>query len=153
MKEIKQIQKIFISEKDIPKTKTRKALLREILRKPGTVTYSDKECTIVQCSKTGEDVNKKISYRSITDLYFIIKTRFEITSWEGFLKILHEFMIEDKTVIMMWCNMISKVVLKHSDNKALKYITKYSEQNYYEKKGVDGYSLKDYNMFFESLTG
>ena len=39
----------------------------------------------------------------------------------------------------------NKVVVKYYNNSNASYITKYSRSNYANVKGVDGYSLKDFD--------
>ena len=47
--------------------------------------------------------------------------------------------------MLVWCNMINKVVVKYYNNSNASYITKYSRSHYSTAKGVDGYSLKDFD--------
>lgn len=149
---MRQIEKvIYIHEKDIPVTKTRKQLIRYFLRGKSYTTYENPECTIVQCSNKGEDSNKGHAWRSITDLHLIVKSRFPKTSLEAVVKIVYDFIKEDKNVVLVWCTMINKVVVKYYDNPNKTYITKHSRDHYYSTKGVDGYSLKDFDQIRKNL--
>jgi hypothetical protein len=136
---------IYVKESDVPLTHNRKQLIRYFLRGKSIPTYDDPECTKLQCDGKGQDT-KVNAFRSITDIHMIVKSRFPNTSLEGVVKILKTFIEEDKSVVMVWCNMINKVVMKYYNNDSGKYLTKYSKENYYDKKGVDGYSLADYEQ-------
>jgi hypothetical protein len=68
----------FISKKVIFQLQnTAKILLEDLLCK-SVITYSDPECTVVQC-----DV--KAAYRSISELHAIVTTRFKFTSLQASL--------------------------------------------------------------------
>jgi hypothetical protein len=141
-----KVQKIiYVKESDVPLTKTRTQLLRYFLRGKSIPTYDDPECTKLQCDGKGED-SKVNAFRSITDLHMIVLSRFPKTSLEAVVKILYDFINKDKTVVIVWCKMINKVVVKYYNNSNGSYITKYSRENYLNTKGVDGYSLKDYDQ-------
>ena len=140
-----KVQKIiYVKESDVPLTKTRTQLLRYFLRGKSIPTYDDPECTKLQCDGKGED-SKVNAFRSITDLHMIVLSRFPKTSLEAVVKILYDFINKDKSVVIVWCKMINKVVVKYYNNSNGSYITKYSRENYLHTKGVDGYSLKDYD--------
>jgi hypothetical protein len=140
-----KVQKIiYVKESDVPLTKTRTQLLRYFLRGKSIPTYDDPECTKLQCDGKGED-SKVNAFRSITDLHMIVLSRFPKTSLEAVVKILYDFINKDKSVVIVWCKMINKVVVKYYNNSNGSYITKYSRENYLNTKGVDGYSLKDYD--------
>jgi hypothetical protein len=134
---------IYVSENDIPLTNTRKQFVRYFLRGNAYITYSDEECTIKQCKSTAN--------RSITDLHKIIISRFPKTTFEAVIKIVKQFMEEDKSVILVWCTQINKPVIKFVNNKTASWISNHSKENYYTKKGVDGYSLKDYEEIMNKL--
>jgi hypothetical protein len=141
-----KVQKIiYVKESDVPLTTTRTQLLRYFLRGKSIPTYDDPECTKLQCDGKGED-SKVNAFRSITDLHMIVLSRFPKTSLEAVVKILYDFINKDKTVVIVWCKMINKVVVKYYNNSNGSYITKYSRENYLNTKGVDGYSLKDYDQ-------
>jgi hypothetical protein len=141
-----KVQKIiYVKESDVPLTTTRTQLLRYFLRGKSIPTYDDPECTKLQCDGKGED-SKINAFRSITDLHMIVLSRFPKTSLEAVVKILYDFINKDKTVVIVWCKMINKVVVKYYNNSNGSYITKYSRENYLNTKGVDGYSLKDYDQ-------
>lgn len=139
---------IYVKETDVPITTSRKQLLRYFLRGKSIPTYDDPECTKLQCDGKGED-SKVNAFRSITDLHMIVKSRFPITSLEGVVKLIHQFTEEDKSIVLVWCNMIQKVVVKYYDNPNGKYISDYSVKNYLKTKGVDGYSLSDYKKMLK----
>jgi hypothetical protein len=141
-----KVQKIiYVKESDVPLTTTRTQLLRYFLRGKSIPTYDDPECTKLQCDGKGED-SKINAFRSITDLHMIVLSRFPKTSLEAVVKILYDFINKDKSVVIVWCKMINKVVVKYYNNSNGSYITKYSRENYLNTKGVDGYSLKDYDQ-------
>jgi hypothetical protein len=139
---------IYVKESDVPITTNRKQLLRYFLRGKSIPTYSDIECTKLQCDGKGE--SGKGSSRSITELHLIVKSRFPITSLEGVVKIVNDFIKEDNAVILIWCNKINKVVVKYQPNKSAEWMTSYSKKNYYNSKGVDGYSLADYEKMIQN---
>lgn len=128
---------IYVKESDIPIFKTRKRFLVELLKSKGVITYNNKECTTIQC-------DKKSAYRSISELHLITKTRYKFTSLEALLKILKEIINEEKCISLVWCTQINKVVIKYMKGTPGTYITTYSRDKYYTSKGIDGYSLQDY---------
>lgn len=134
---------IYVSLNDVPLTSTRKQLVRYFLRGKAYLTYSNKECNVEQCKSTAN--------RSITDLHKIIMSRFPKTTFESVLKIVKQFMEEDKSVILVWCTQINKPVIKFVNNKSADWISKHSKNNYYTVKGVDGYSLADYEEMMNKL--
>ena len=103
---------IYLKETDIPLTKNRKQLIRYFLRGKSIPTYDNVECTKLQCDGKGKD-NGVTAFRSITDIHMIVKSRFPKTSLEGVVKIIHTFIQEDKAVVLVWCKMINKVVVKY----------------------------------------
>lgn len=136
---------IYIKEDDIPLTKNRKTFIRNLIMNGGAITYLDPECTHVQC-------DKKNAYRSITELLLIVRSRFKITSLKSVITILKELIEEDKRIALVYCTQINKVVVKYIKNIPTTYgITDYSRRNFYDKKGIDGYSLKDYEDIYKSL--
>lgn len=143
------MQKIYVSPKDIPHedTPTRKQFIRQFLRAKNLKTYEDQDCKIIQC--TGQGENKDGASRSVTDLYHIVNSRFK-TSFEGFVKILREFMEEDKAVILLWCNKVNRVVIKYVNNPTAKWQTDYSFRNYYKTVGNDGLSLESLEKIIKS---
>ena len=62
-----------------------------------------------------------------------------------------ELIEEDKYVVLVWCNQIQKVVVKYVSNTSAIWMSDYSKKNYYDRKGVDGYSLKDYEEIKNKL--
>ena len=142
---MKQVEKvIYVKESDVPLTQTRTQLLRYFLRGKSIPTYEDSACTKLQCDGKGQD-SKVNAFRSITDLHMIVKSRFPKTSIESVVKIIYDFIHRDKAVVLVWCNMINKVVVKYYNNSNASYITKYSRSHYSTAKGIDGYSLKDFD--------
>ena len=93
----------------------------------------------MQCNGKGENIDG--ASRSITELWELTKSRFPATSMKAMIKILFELIEEDKSVILVWCDKIQKVVVKYVPNTSAEWISKYSLKNHYTKKGVDGYSL------------
>jgi hypothetical protein len=135
---------IYVKKSEIPLFKTRKPFLKAILKNKGVITYSNPECTVIQC-------DKKSAYRSISELHQIVKTRYKITSLRALLKIIKEIIDEEKCISVVWCTQINKVVVKYMHGTPGTYITAYSKDRYYESKGVDGYSLKDYQEIIDQL--
>lgn len=135
---------IYVSLNDIPVYKTRKRFLKELLTAKGVITYSDPECTEVQC-------NKKSAYRSISELHQIVKTRYKLTSLNALLKILKEITDEEACISLVWCTQINKVVVKYMKAVPKKYITDISRNSYYDSKGVDGMSLRDYEKIMNAI--
>lgn len=134
---------IYISESDVPSTTTRKQLMRYFLRGKTYKSYTDAACTQLHC--------KASTNRSITDLLAIVRSRFPKTSLETVVRILREFMLEDKAVILVWCTQIKKVVIRCINNPSAEWISSASRNNYYTGKGVDGYSLKDFEEMMQAL--
>ena len=134
---------IYVSLNDVPQTSTRKQLVRYFLRGKAYVTYSNEECTNKQCKSTAN--------RSITDLHKIILSRFPKTTFENVIKIVKQFMEEDKCIILVYCTQINKPVIKFVNNKSAEWISNHSKNNYYTTKGVDGYSLADYEEIINKL--
>jgi hypothetical protein len=148
---MKQSEKIiYLKETDIPLTHNRKQLIRYFLRGKSIPTYDNKECTKLQCDGKGKD-NGVTAFRSITDIHMIVKSRFPKTSIEGVVKILDEFIKEDQAVVLVWCKMINKVVVKYYNNPNASYITRYSRDGYIDTEGVDGYSLRDYDKMRKDI--
>jgi len=135
---------IYVKESDIPTTKNRKEFLRKLITNKGFITYSDKDCTTIQC-------DRKSAFRSVTELHMIVKSRFKITSLKAVVKIIKELIDEEKKISMVWCTQINKVVIKYLSNVPDSYITSYSKSNYFKSKGVDGYSLEDYENIINEL--
>ena len=140
---------IFVKEEDIPKTKTRKNFIKKFLTGKQIPSYEDPKFTIVQCNGKGENIDG--ASRSVTELWELTKSRFPYTSLRAMIKILFELIEEDKSVVLVWCGTIQKVVVKYVPNTSAKWITDYSLKNHYTKKGVDGYSLEDYNEIKNNL--
>lgn len=141
--EQKDQEVIYISLNDIPEVLTRKQFIRYFLRGQSYVSYTNKDCTIVQCKSTAN--------RSITDLHKIVMSRFINTNFENVVRIVRDFIDEDNSVILVWCTQIEKVVLKYVTNKSSKWATEYSIANHFHKTGLDGYSLADYEKLMNNL--
>lgn len=140
---------IYVKESDVPKTKTRKNFIKKFLTGKKIPSYSDSEFKVLQCNGKGE--NAIGASRSVTELWELTKSRFPATSLNSIIKILFEIIKEDSSIILVWCNKIQKVVVKYEPNASAKWITDYSIKNYYNNKGVDGYSLADYNEIKSKL--
>ena len=140
---------IYVKEVDVPKTKTRKNFIKKFLTGKQIPSYEDPEFTIIQCNGKGENVDG--ASRSVTELWELTKSRFPATSMKAMVKILFELIEEDKSVVLVWCGTIQKVVVKYVPNTSAKWITDYSLKNHYTKKGVDGYSLEEYNEIKNKL--
>lgn len=140
---------IYVKESDVPLTRTRKSFIKKFLVGKQITSYHDAEFKNIQCDGKGESCEG--ASRSITELWELTKTRFPATSLNAVVKIIYELIRDDKFICLVWCNKIEKVVVKYVPNTSSKWITDYSLKNHYTKKGVDGYSLKDYNDIKESL--
>ncbi len=140
---------IYVKEIDIPKTKTRKNFIKKFLTGKKVISYENPEFTKIQCNGKGENIDG--ASRSITELWELTKSRFPATSMKAMVKILFELIKEDKSVILVWCDKIQKVVVKYVPNTSAKWISNYSIKNHYTKKGIDGYSLADYNEIKDNL--
>lgn len=134
---------IYIRESDVPITSSRKQLVRYFLRGKAYKSFLDEACTIEQCKSTAN--------RSITDLLAIVRSRFPKTSLDAVVRILKEFMQEDKAVILVWCTQIKKVVIRCINNPTSEWISNTSKNNYYDNIGVDGYSLRDFETIMKTL--
>jgi hypothetical protein len=134
---------IYVKESDVPKTRTRKSFIKKFLMGKKISSYENPEFTIIQCDGKGENVDG--ASRSITELWELTKSRFPATSMKAMVKILFEIIQEDQSVVLVWCDKIQKVVVKYVLNTSAQWITNYSVKNHYNKKGVDGYSLADYD--------
>ena len=142
---------IYIKESDVPLTRTRKDFVRKFLRGNFIPSYSDPDCKNLQCGGKNKDNPKHNAFRSITELHAIVCSRFPVTSLKAIVKIIYEIIAEENAVILVWCNQIEKVVVKYVPNKTAKWISDYSLQNNLNNKGVDGYSLKDFEDIKNSL--
>lgn len=142
-------QILYVKESELPSTKTRKAFLKAFIMNGGYNTYFDKECTKIQCNKVSQGGNN--SYRSVTELHAILQSRFKLTTLKATVRILKEIILEEKNIVMVWCTQIKKCVIKYYKNMSSQYMTDYSKDRYYTTKGVDGYSLKDFDDIYKSL--
>ncbi len=140
---------IYVKIEDVPKTRTRKSFIKKFLTGKKIPSYENSEFTIIQCNGKGENVDG--ASRSITELWELTKSRFPATSMKAMVKILFEIIQEDQSVILVWCDKIQKVVVKYVPNTSAQWITNYSVKNHYNKKGVDGYSLADYDEIKNNL--
>lgn len=140
---------IYVKESDVPKTRTRKSFIKKFLMGKKIPSYENPEFTVIQCNGKGENVDG--ASRSITELWELTKSRFPATSMKAMVKILFEIIQEDQSVVLVWCDKIQKVVVKYVPNTSAQWITNYSVKNYYNKKGVDGYSLADYDEIKNNL--
>ena len=139
-KEMKDV--FYVKESDVPLTVTRKDFIRKFIRSKAP-SWNDSGCTDLQC-QSGR-------YRSITELHSIVLSRFPKTSFDAILRIVRDLINEDNPVTMVFCNDVKKVVLKYLDKGTNAYISNYSRSNFYETKGVDGYSLSDYEQLINKL--
>lgn len=138
------MENIYIKESDIPATKHRKTFIKKLIMQKGVITYSDENCTKVQC-------DNRSAYRSISELHIIVKTRFKITSLKALIKIIKSIIEEEKCIALVWCTQIEKVVVKYTKNMSAEYITTFSRDRYYDSKGIDGFSLRDYENIYNEL--
>lgn len=136
------MEKIFIKTSDIINSNTRKDFVRKFLR-GRFETFEDESCTKLQCEKG--------KFRSITELHQIVLSRFPKTSFEAILRIVRDLINEENPVSMIWCTQVKKVVLRYYDRATRNYITSYSRDRYYNSKGIDGFSLSDYEKMLNNL--
>jgi len=129
-----KIELIYIKESDIPLTKTRQDLIRKFLRGVSYTSYTNPECTNIQCE------NGK--YRSLTELHSIVLSRFPSTTFEAIVRIVFDMIEKETTVILVFCTTVQKVVVMYKDNKSASWISNHSKKYYYDNVGVDGYSLR-----------
>lgn len=101
------MENIYIKESDIPATKHRKTFIKKLIMQKGVITYSDENCTKIQC-------DNRSAYRSISELHIIVKTRFKITSLKALIKIIRSIIEEEKCIALVWCTQIEKVVVKYT---------------------------------------
>jgi len=134
---------IYVPESEVPSTSTRKDLVRRFIRGKSYRTYSDEQCTQLQCEKG--------KFRSVTEIHSIVMSRFPKTSLEAIVRIINELIAEDACITMIWCTQVNKVVLRHLSSATKEYMSSYSRKNYYSTKGVDGYSLKDFEEIKNNL--
>lgn len=134
---------IYIKESDIPVTKTRQDLIRKFLRGVSYTSYSNPECTIIQCE------NGK--YRSLTELHAIVCARFPKTSFEAIIRIVFEMIERENSIVLVYCTTVNKVVVKYEPNKAARWISTYSEKHYSNTIGIDGYSLNSIKKIKDNL--
>lgn len=134
---------IYVPESEVPSTSTRKDLVRRFIRGKSYVTYSDPQCTQIQCEKG--------KFRSVTEIHSIVMSRFPKTSLEAIVRIINELIDEDACITMIWCTQVNKVVLRYYNSATKTYMSSYSRERYYSTKGVDGYSLKDFEEIKNNL--
>lgn len=106
-------------------------------------TYSNPEYTDVQC-RAG-------AFRSVTEILEIVRTYYPKTTLLDILKIIKTLIEENAEVALVWCTQVKKVVLKYQSNQEKQFVTQYSVDRYLKKKGVDGYSIKDYQELINDL--
>ena len=133
---------IFVKTSEIPETKTRKAFIREFLKNKAFTSYSNLSCTNVQC-KSGAN-------RSVTEIHQLTLSRFPKTSFEAILRIIKELIDEDAQIRLTYCTTISKVVLMYSRPQK-GYSSSNAVSNYLNTRGVDGYTLKEYEEVINNL--
>lgn len=134
---------IYVKETDIPVTKTRQALIKLFITNKGYQTFTDKNCTQIQCEKG--------RFRSITELYQMVLSRFPHTTFDAILRIVDDLIKKEKGFIMIYCSTINKVVLRYIKNETCEMISEYSRSNYYNKEGVDGSSLEKYEKRIQQI--
>jgi len=133
---------LYVKPSDIETTSTRKDLIRKFFRGKYR-TYNDEQCTQLQC-ESGR-------FRSVTELYQIVLSRFPKTTFNAILRIIRDLIKEDANIAMIYCTQVNKVVLKYFDSATRTYMSNYSRSNYYDKKGEDDYSLSDYEQIINNL--
>lgn len=113
----------------------RKSLIKYFIKeKPAT--YSDTNCTIIQCEEG--------KYRSVTELLELVQTYFPKTTLNDVLLIIKRLIDEGHYIALVWCTVVNKVVVKYVDVQTFNFVTNFSLNRYLNNKGVDGYSINDY---------
>lgn len=124
------------------KYRTRKELLKYVLcERPAT--YSDPANTFLVC-----DSNRN---RSITDLQEICNGYFKVTSLKAVVRIIKELIDNDLKSSFIYCTTVNKVVILNDATYRENYIMRFSRRNHYYDKGVDGYSLEDFENIINNL--
>lgn len=137
-----EVKVLYLKNNILNNITTRKQFLKTFIKEGGFDTFLDKECKKIQCKKVSIGGNN--SYRSVTDLHMILKSRYPLTTLKGTVNLLKSIIKEDQNIGMVWCTQINKCVMKYIKNSSKEYITSYSRKNYYTEKGEDGYSLQDF---------
>lgn len=120
----------------------RKSLIRLfVTEKPAT--YSNAECTNVQCPQG--------RFRSVTELLEIVQTYYPKTTLVDILKIIRDLVNSGENIALIWCTQVNKVVLKYVSAQQRAFVTQYSLERYRNSKGVDGYSINDYQTLINNL--
>jgi hypothetical protein len=132
---------IFVKISEVPETKTRKAFIREFLKNKAYTSYNNLTCTVVQC-RPGAN-------RSVTEIHQLTLARFPKTTFEAILRIIKELIDEDAELRLTYCTTIKKVVVMYSKARE-GYISHHAVSNLHVK-GVDGYSLNDYQEVINNL--
>lgn len=52
---------------------------------------------------------------------------------------------------LIYCTTVNKVVILNDSTYRENYITRYSRRHYYHSKGVDGYSLENFENIINNL--
>lgn len=113
----------------------RKTLLKDFINKK-PATYSDEACTVEQCPEG--------RFRSVTELLELVQTYFPKTTLVDILKIINNLINEGEHIVLVWCTIINKVVVKYVDRQTFSFVSNYSVNRYADRVGVDGYSINDY---------
>ena len=115
----------------------RKSLIRLfVTEKPAT--YSNAECTNVQCPQG--------RFRSVTELLEIVQTYYPKTTL-----VIRDLVNSGENIALIWCTQVNKVVLKYVSAQQRAFVTQYSLERYANSKGVDGYSINDYQTLINNL--
>lgn len=138
----KMNDKLYVRESDVPKTNTRIAFIRKFVESKAP-SFSNEACTVLQCEKG--------RYRSITELHQIVLSRFPKTSFEAILRIVKELIGNESPIVMCYCTTVKKVVLMYATNATKQYISTNSLNNYMDREGVDGYTLRQYLEIINKL--
>lgn len=143
LKIVHDLSPIFVKTSEVPTTKTRKAFVREFLKNKAFTSYSNLTCTVVQCNP-GRN-------RSVTEIHQMVLARFPKTTFEAILRIIKELIDEDACFRMTYCTTIKKVVLMYTSEARKEYASPSAVSNYFETKGIDGYTLKEYIEIINDL--
>ena len=136
-----KLEEIYCTEEDVPKTRTRKAFIKNFLLSGARTYYinSDK----LQCI-----MNKK---RSITEILAVTKSRFKKTSINDVIRILDE-LSEDKIAKIVYCTVIKKFVVyinrSERGHPKPEFISNYTAKYFTDVMVVDGL---DYTSIMEIL--
>jgi len=142
IKIVHETSPIFVKTSEVPETKTRKAFIREFLKNKAFTSYSNLSCTNIQC-RPGAN-------RSVTEIHQLTLSRFPKTTFEAILRIIKELIDEDACIRLTYCTTIKKVVVMYAKAQH-GYSSTNAVSHYLDTKGIDGYTLREYEEVINNL--